>query len=756
MHLRNIILPLLIAAAAPTVCQNVDTTKTSQPAKTLKAVTIAAKRPVYTIDGEKNIYNVADDPAVQSGTTEDALQNTPGVSVDVEGNITLRGVSSIEIWIDDKPSRLSEETLKTWLQTLPASAIDHIETITNPPAKYNTEAEAIINIVTSAHIRKKHFLSFGLNGATQPYISPWLSYTWANDKLTFNIFGSYRNSNTYREGWDKSTTYVDSPTIPGNLDSLQRIICDTSSYHNDSRSNTGTLYMDINYNIDSTSDINFWCNLSLYNYDVESLSWRQREHFLPSAAMYVYDQSQIQHINTFYRFFGGYYSKRFDKKGHNLHISLNGNLNKTNQQIVYDRIYSITDNQGNNSNSHKYKDVDQFTPNIYMRLRYNRPYSEQGEFTYGLTISQGNGFSDLQPYVLDSPYDEHSTILSPALYDTLRRYVTEANSTAVAADIGWRHRWGGLTLQLGMGTRLSHYRDAFKETITLPGYDTTMHFVTYNPSVHLSYRTEKMHNFKLNYTLRMQNPSSNDLAEFPIYGEDSYIIGNRNLSQSFVHTVETGWSKYMNKGNISAELYGKLSSGEVEWLTDITYGIDPYIGRVISFSTPYNLGSSYRYGMSANGTWRPTAFFNLRFDANLYNYGYNLHYDRLGMEPYTDSKWQYILKLNLWAKLLKRYQLNVSANYTSPTISLLSTGSAQFWLNGGVRADYFKRKLSIFVNIQDILNWGKRVGNGKNNTNPYYVQESVLHTLNSRYISAGLTLRFGKMELESKTKSGSE
>ena len=756
MHLRNIILPLLIVAAAPALCQNVDTTKTTKLAKTLQPVKIAAKRPVYTIDGEKNIYNVADDPAVQSGTTEDALQNTPGVSVDVEGNITLRGVSSIEIWIDDKPSRLSAENLKTWLQTLPASAIDHIETITNPSAKYNTEAEAVINIVTSAHIKKKQFLSFGINGATQPYISPWLSYTWANDKLSFNIFGSYRNSNTHSEEWNRSTTYVDSPTSPENLDSLQRIIYDTGSYHNNSRSNTGTLYMSINYNIDSTSDISFWSNLNLNTYDVESLSWRQREHFLPNTALYVYDQSQTQHFNTLYGFFGGYYSKRFDKKGHNLHISLNGNLNKTNQQIVYDRIYSITDNQGNNSNSHKYKNVDHLTPSISLRLRYSRPYSEQGEFTYGLSVYHSSAYSNLQPYVLDSPYDELTTVLSPAIYDTLRRYVFTANNPSPSADVEWRHRWGGLSLQIGIGVRLSSYKYAFRETITLPGVDASFLNVTFNPSIHISYRTEKMHNFKLNYTLRMQNPSSNDLAEFPIYGEDSYIIGNRNLSQSFVHTVETGWSKYMSKGNISAELYGKLSSGEVEWLTDITDGIDPYIGRVISFQTPYNLGSSWRYGLSTNGTWRPTAFFNLRFDANLYNYGYNLHYDRLGLEPYTDSKWQYILKLNLWAKILKRYQLNVSASYTSPTIGLLSTGNAQYRLNGGIRADFFKRKLSVFVNIQDIFNWGKRIGNEKNNTNPYYVQESVMRTLNSRYVSAGLTLRFGKMELESKTKSGSE
>lgn len=708
------------------------------------------------MDGEKNIYNVADDTTVQLGTTEDALQNTPGVTVDVEGNITLRGVSSIEIWIDDKPSNLSAENLKTWLQTLPASAIDHIETITNPSAKYATEAEAIINIITRAHIKKNHFLSFGLNGATQPYLSPWLSYTWANDKLSFNIYGSYRNSTTHYEERIKSTTYGDSPTAPGDLDSLQKLIFDTVSAQSNTHTNTGTLYLSVNYNIDSTSDVNFWSNFSLFNYDIESLRWQQREHFLPTAAMYVYDQNQSQHFSTLYGFFGGYYSKRFDKKGHNLHISLNGNLNKTRQQIIYDRIYSITDNQGNNSNSHKYKDINHFTPGISMRLRYSRPYSEQGDFTYGLSINQGSTFRDLQPYLLDSPYDEQTTVLSPILYDTLRRYVFRANNPSISTDIEWHHRWSELSLQIGMGARLSPYKYAYSETITLPSIDTSSLNITFNPSIHLTYRTANMHNLKLNYTMRMQNPSSSELAEFPKYGEDSYRIGNHNLSQSYVHSAEAGWSKFMSKGNISAELYGKLSTGEIEWLTDVTDSIDPYIGRVISYQMPYNLGSSWRYGLNANGTWRPTAFFNLRFNANIYNYGYSIHYERLGQELYTDEKWQYSMSLNLWTKLFGRYKLNVSASYTSPTIGLLSTNGAQYRLNAGIRADFFKRKLSAFINVQDIFNWDKRIGSEKNNTNPYYVYESVMRTLNSRYISAGITLRFGKMELESKTKSGSE
>ena len=114
-------------------------------ATTLQEVQITAEKPLYAMDGEKMVYNVSDDPSIQTGTTEDALQNAPGVEVDVEGNVTLRGVSSVEIWINDKPSKLTEENLKTYLQTLPANALARIETITNPSAKYATDAEAVIN-----------------------------------------------------------------------------------------------------------------------------------------------------------------------------------------------------------------------------------------------------------------------------------------------------------------------------------------------------------------------------------------------------------------------------------------------------------------------------------------------------------------------------------------------------------------------------------------------------------------------------------
>ncbi|MBR6331044.1 MAG: carboxypeptidase regulatory-like domain-containing protein, partial [Bacteroidales bacterium] len=98
----------------------------------LDAVTVTAKKPLYAVDGEKNMYNTTEDPSIQNGTASDALQNAPGVEVDAEGNITLRGVSSVEIWINDRPSNMNAEALKQYIKQLPANAIDRIEVITNP------------------------------------------------------------------------------------------------------------------------------------------------------------------------------------------------------------------------------------------------------------------------------------------------------------------------------------------------------------------------------------------------------------------------------------------------------------------------------------------------------------------------------------------------------------------------------------------------------------------------------------------------
>ena len=712
----------------------------------LDEVTVTAERPLYAMDGEKLIYNVSEDPSIQTGTTEDALQNAPGVEVDVEGNITLRGVSSVEIWINDKPSKLTEENLKTYLQTLPANALARIETITNPSAKYATDAEAVINIVTTAHIKSNQFVSFGINGSSQPFVSPWISYMWAKEKLSFNLFASGRYS--YRDNTSKSSSLQrqdHTPAYEGDTVKYDDVMAQNDTSESHTRSYSGNIFMSLNYEIDSMQEISFDGG-GFYNYN-RSLSERMtnQEYYLPTTGTIAYDIYDSTISPSMMGHVGADWTKKFDNEGHNLRMGLNARMSHNASNEWYSRSYTSFMSPVDNEN--RFLLTDNYGYGADLDVRYNRPYSENGEMSYGLRAGH---------QVSDNDYRRYNDF-GQSLIDTLRTYHFDGAETSVNADVNWTHRWGGFTLSTGLGYGLGRtYYNYTSDMLYADGTpfadDSTFLTHSFRPSIHLTYRTEDMHNFKLNYSMRMSHPGEEKLTRFRIYGEDSYRTGNPNgLKPSYTHSLETGWQKFFTTfGNIGIEGYGRWSTNEISSLLDARE--DEFLDRIVSYSIPYNMGTSWRYGTSLNMTYRPSGFFNVRLYANLYNYGYRMESPKYGLVE--NDKWSWSARINAWAKIFNQYQLTMSLNYSSPTISLMTESKARYWFNIGARSDFFKRKLSVFVNIQDLFNWGARYGFGSENTNPYYLGTNTNKMLNSRYISAGITLRFGKMELEKSAKEG--
>ena len=720
---------------------NLDVIRLMPISTTLGEVTIKGEKPIYAMDGEKLVYNVSEDASIQTGTTEDALQNAPGVEVDVEGNITLRGVSSVEIWINDKPSKLTEENLKTYLQTLPANALERIEAITNPSAKYATDAEAVINIVTSAHVKSNQFVSFGVNGSSQPFISPWVSYMWTKEKLSVNLFVSGRYS-ARRNASESSSYQRRDAAVAGEYDTTWSNL---NAQKDTNRSGSANFFLGINYEIDSTSEISFDCGGFYNNNNSRYAALRKQTYYyldsMPPFSLDYIDTSFSKTLGWSVMSHAGIdYTKKFDNSGHNLRIGLNGRFSHNASDQWFNREYETY----YDLNEHRYLLTRSYRYGADLDARYNRPYSEKGEMSYGLRTSHFQMSNDYRRY----------NDLDGTLIDTLRTYHFNGGSTNVNADVNWTHRWGGFTLSTGLGLGL--LRDAYEYISDMPFADKGAPlFFSARPSIHLTYRTKNMHNIKLNYSMRMFHPGEEDLSQYRRYGDNSYSTGNPDgLKSGFTHSLEAGWQKYFNKfGNVGVEMYGRLSTNEISSLTDSEY--DQYLERVVSYSVPYNMGTSWRYGASLNATYRPTGFVNLRLYANVYDYGYKMEYDRDGVHQLDQrDKWSWSVRLNFWAKAFDWLQFTVAGNYTSPTLSLMSERKARYWLNFGLRSDLFKRKLSLFVNVQDIFNWGARFGSGSENTNPYYLSNSTSKMMNSRYISAGITLRFGKMELEKKVQEG--
>ena len=136
---------------------------------------------------------MSEDATIQTGNASDALQNAPGVEVDVEGNVTLNGATAT-VWINDRPSNLEGEALKQYIKTLPANSIDRIEVIRNPSARYGSNGP-VVNIVTNQRMMRNSFVSFGANGTSRPSISPWASYVFSNEKLHISAYLSYSGAN---------------------------------------------------------------------------------------------------------------------------------------------------------------------------------------------------------------------------------------------------------------------------------------------------------------------------------------------------------------------------------------------------------------------------------------------------------------------------------------------------------------------------------------------------------------------------------
>ena len=462
--------------------QDLGQLKLAEGSTKLSEVVITEKRPLFAVEGEKTMYNVAEDNSIQTGTLSDALQNAPGVEVDVEGNISLRGTSSVEVWINDKPSHMTAENLKTYIQTLPANSLDRVEVITNPSARYGSKADGIINIVTNAKVQKNEFFSFGVNASTSPHIGPWLSYVWSNEKLTFNAYinGGYSTWKGYNRV--DQQLFVDEEVLASHE-------FDSSNYTSKNYDAGG--YFSLDYEIDTSNSLNVWLSCWPSWGNNTNFSLTNREEFLPDPSLTAYTESSSAYNRNFFANGGLYYMHKFDNKGHNLSVSINGmgwggaNGGDVERRFTSPTEYAHIFRQENSASS----------IGVEGEVVYNRPYSENGEISVGYTV----GYDPEHEYLRTDSLVGQDWVND--IYRTYKANFTDLNNEAFFT---LQHKFGGFTVKPGVRFVSELVSGEYPNTFPSDtSYNFSKHFFSVRPSLHLSYRTKSMHNFKLSYTMRI-------------------------------------------------------------------------------------------------------------------------------------------------------------------------------------------------------------------------------------------------------------
>lgn len=723
------LLPLCLFAQTPDSASQakLDSIDAKMQLMKLKEISISAPKPVYSMTGEVVNYNVENDETVAGLTAWDAIRNAPSVQVDLEGNLSMRGSDHVDVWLNGRPTGMNGPTLKAFFESMPAEALTRVEVIKNPSAKYMVaEGHHILNIVTSVRLRTSELWLLGLSGNTRPYYSPWFSYVRNTDRLKFSFHLAGSRSHFINDGSGGYTL------TSGDDTTSQR----TYYSHSDGASYYGNNNINIGYKIDSVTDFNLmsWNMLQGRYNDRYGYRYEQWD-YLPDTAHYRYldtSDSRYHSVNGFTNF--DIKRRLPGRKGHNITFGGTWNYLFSANHNESQRLISLAEG---NSAALLLEPYDRTNDNHYNRntvdlsLRYNRPLGPHDE----LSLRLGG-----RPY--GNSHRDRNILLAAGFPDTLRNYVSDYHTRSLYASLSLRHEWARTTL--GADLHASYDWLHIDNRGLFPD-DTLFRFVALEPSFSLTHRTPSMHYFRFHYTYSHSTPSGSDLTRSCIYGDDSYSVGNRHLSNAATHKATLSWNRYFEKiGNVSIDAYANSTTGGIESITASTSAADPFLGRVITYSMPFNIASSYKVGADANFTYRPVAWASMSLNASLFLQGYHVE-----GEPWQE-RFSWTLYARLWAKVAKLVNLDANVNYGTPTLGLYTTEERNVTVDLGVSATLLDGRLSLRVSVSDLFDSNHYI---ETVNAPTVATTESRHSV-SRFVTFGLTWRIGKLDLEYQAHGG--
>ena len=651
---------------------------------------------VFLTEGETVIYKVYLDESIQGGTVSDALQNLPGVRVEVDGEINLRGVSKVEIFINDQPAHFSDDARKNYIQQTPASDIKEIQVMANPSAQYTTESNTgVINIITKHSVNKSQMLSVGYQNGNLTDHSPWISYAYSGNKLSIstNVKGTFNEDTSHANSY--SYSYEDT----NHTDTLNVF----RNYNNKDIRNT-SLNFDIQlmYKFNERNLIDF--------YTIGNLEKQKRTVY---DSTYRRDNTEYQYVtNSNYDCLnldgrmGITYKHLYNDEGHALSFSFNTIWMPGETMNISTRHYNIGD-----VTDRTIREQNIFSDFHWnAKAEYTLPYSKNGElYVAFLKTHTPDGNQLLFDSLVGNEY------VRDTLRTEIRNYYTDKNEILINVQ----HHFGRFTVKPGVDLEYTTLKGMFPNE---PWYDFSKTFCYVHPSLYLTYITENQHNFSIGYTHKTDYPYVRKFSPRILYQEDSYEVGNPDLKPASTNVFKAEWTKYWEKfGSVGINAYYKGSSDYINDIQQSTY--DPIYGRYVTYNLPINLGGYYDAGSEFNITYRPSAMLNVRFYANLYNSHLELPISQDNIVK--SDMFCYNLTMNIWTKLWDRLEIYASAYYNSKTQALYSYTQTPYSFDCGMRMDFFKNRLSLLIDIEDLFDWNETDNSINQPYYEYYSSEKI-------------------------------
>lgn len=677
----------------------------------LNDVVVVAERSTVEIKLDKRVYNVGKDMTVKGGTVSDVLDNVPSVTVDPDGTIALRGNENVRILIDGKPSGLAGINIADALKLLPADAVEKVEVITNPSARYDAEGSGgIINIV----LRKGK--AQGINGSVVLSVSDPESYG-ASTNLNyrsdnFNLFSNFGYN--YRNSPGNSLTdaqyFNDDGTTSGFINERR-----TNERLNEGYNANFGIDLFLNKSTTWTNSLTFTEGRSknpddvyFYNYD---------NTFSPT---FVRNRFNDERGNDFSFEYATNFTKNFKKEDHKLTIDIAISQNRDNEssiitdQIVGDSSSLFTETTLNNQKQQR---------NLF-QADYVLPIGENGRFEAGYRGSFQKNLTvfEIQPNTTYSNTLEYNEDIN-ALY---AQYGNKINK---------------FSYFLGM-----RFEDSNIDVNSLTANDyNNKKYNNFFPSATINYEISESNSLSLSYSKRINRPRGRFLNPFSSYSSNINIFqGNPDLDPSYTNAIDLGYLKRWDKLTLNSSVYVNITDQSFEFIRKES-GLE-VDGIPVILSTPINLSKEYRAGFEFNVNYSPYKWWKLNGNLNVFrveNDGDYSYTDYLGndvVQNFDNVATTWFTRASSKITLPYKIDWQTNVTYRAPQTTAQGKRLDMTSVNLAFSKDILKDKGSISLNVSDLFNTRKRRFNSELDAVNTYTE----FQWRQRQITLAFTYRFNK------------
>lgn len=675
----------------------------------LKSVTVTGEKSVFQNTIDKKVFNVDKSVVSEGGSATDVLQTVPSVSIDVDGNVSLRGNGNVNVLIDGKPSGLTGGDRSAVLDQIPASSIEKIEIINNPSAKYDPDGAAgIINIILKKDARP------GVNGVVSAGIGSGQKYNGSADlnyrNRKINAFTNYAYRYTRRTGYEDIVRHN---YIPGN-DSVSSM-----KEHNDNVRifRTHLLRGGLDYFIDSNNTIGVIAILNSFNIpEDQTIDYHYTAlHGPVSTTTGTHENRVSNDIDVTLN-----YKHSFKQKGRELSASATYSDNKSKailestQKNIFD-IGTVPDSLYNTSTDNRVRIT-------VLQADYTHPVNTKAiiEAGYKSIFRYSNN-----NYLAESFFYPQATFINDAGISNNFNYNEQVHGlyAMYTSSVGKFYYQAGLRAEQAFST---------SDQLTT-NQEFKRNYFNLFPTGHIQYKFNDTKQLQLSYSRKVNRPSIRSLNPFTDYTDPlNPRYGNPGLLPEYVNSWDLSYLRQYDKFSYTASLFMRQTLNSIQFTRILS-------AQNILYTSYANIGSYTSYGFEYIGRNDIYKWWNLTSNVEIYSLsllgGTNNNIQN------SANNWCGFAKIVSNMTLNKNTILQLTANYQSTTPISQGYTWDSYGIDAGVRQELYKNKLSLTLSLADVLN--SRIARSYVSENGVFTQTDI-RKKESRIATLNLTYRFGK------------